>query len=245
MEDLISQTQRLVLRLSDVGYTRDYHDEANEDIKAYCHNMSLLNRSHELFLKLSEIFSVQQTNQELQYKLLLAAIWAGKFSEAFIIGKDLLCYKSKNYYHIMIKLCANHMKLPEYALHLCNLALEHFPNDSQLLYDKAITHSILADKSLYYLESKSHLEISQTLLQQNSSSNRGWAYNLALVQSQLGNIQQAISTLAPFYTQSPDPELFTCMSLLALAKEDYLNSSNITKRGLQCYPSNFHLLYCK
>lgn len=245
MEDLIEQTQTLAAKLSEVGYTRDFHDEDNEDLKAYCHNMSWLNRSHELFMKLSEIFSVQQTNQELQYKLLLAAIWAGKYSEAFMIGKDLLSYKSKDYYHIMIKLCANNMKLPEYALHLANIALQHFPDDSLLLYDKALVHSILSDKALYFLEKKSHLEISLALLQQNPSSNRRWALNLALVLSQLGNIQQAIQTLAPFYTQSPDPELFALMSLLALAKEDFVNSCNIIRRGLQNYPSNFHLLLCK
>ncbi|CAG9335639.1 unnamed protein product [Blepharisma stoltei] len=246
LENLEKKAEKLIKEIDEIKLTKEFTNSPNRNLDelgvVYC----LTGNDAALYSKLKQCYIKQQSSEQLEFKTVLAGYAAGKYSEALFLAKDLLvANQSIEIFQVIIKICVNHLLIPEWAVHYAKIGLESHPEHPWLCFSMGIAYSLLGDQEVYYKDKVTLWEKSRESLQLCKSNRRNYLYHLALIEAKLGNLDEALRNAAEGYRLCNDPYYSALLSLIMTAQEDFTGSLQVIKRGLQGCPSNILLRSAK
>jgi tetratricopeptide (TPR) repeat protein len=183
------------------------------------------------------------TDSRLEFNLILASYGSQRFQECLGLCRDYLAgHDSVPIYILAIRLCLNHLQLPQMALHFAKLGLERFPKNQELAFGEAVALSVLGDRSVYDTERRTYWTMAEEILRDLRLHWRDSAWHLACVQGHLGKFREAYDTLLPVLLQSKEDKHFALVALLKQAVEDYDSALHVLRKGLAYHPSSALLM---
>lgn len=205
--------------------------------------LSLTSNPSDLYTFLKSIYIKEQSNDSLEYLTLVSAYYAGNYSEALFLAQDLLlALPSREVFIIILKLCLNHLSLPDSLNHFSKLALMHNPNDPILQSARAIACLSLLDSTPYDSDRALLLAESRELLEATEPAGKNSLLFKALTYAHLGKLTEALVLASEGMRICMSSQYVTLVALVMMAKEDYTGSLEVIKRGLVANPLDF-LLY--
>lgn len=212
-------------------------------LRELCQTLSWLGDMTTLHRQLTEWYRVRMVDSRLEYNLILASYGAEHYQECFALCRGYLtCHDSIPIYILAIKVCLNHLQLPQFALHFAKLGLEKFSKNADIALGEAVALSMMGDRSVYDTERRSYWSMAEEILQGLKTAKRDSTWHLACVKGQLGKFVEAYATLLPCLLHTKELKCFALAALLKQAAEDYKAALHTIRRGLMLHPSSLLLL---
>jgi len=221
------------------NYTQELSNPRNPAIDNFCLVGTFLEDYVGLYTELTQMYSTRQTDASLEFKTALAAYAAGEYSDAFNLAKDLVVVdKSIEVYQLLIKLCINHLDIPEFGVRFAKLGLEVHRQNTLLNFGMAIGYALLGDKAIYYTEKLSLWQKALGILKTSPSTKPDYLLYKSLLLAKCGEIQEAVVNAAEGYKLTSDHRYSALLGLLLVSKEDYTGCLKLIKRSCEANPKN-------
>mmetsp|Transcript_28778 Transcript_28778/g.51205 ORF Transcript_28778/g.51205 Transcript_28778/m.51205 type:complete len:368 (+) Transcript_28778:1233-2336(+) len=221
------------------GLTQVLTEQPISQMRELSQTLSWLGDMPALHKTLTEWYSTRMIDSRLEYNLILASYGAECFQECFALCRDYLAiHDSAPIFILAVRLCLNHLQLPQFALHFARIGLEKFPKNSDIALGEAVALSMLGDIAVYDTERRSYWAMAEDILRNLKSTRRDAAWHLAVVLGQQGKYTEACDSVLPTFMQTKDLKYFALVALLKQAVEDYKSALHVIRRGLIYHPNS-------